>query len=86
MSADGVDQNTEVARCFWHDVDEPYTPRVDYKACSECWHVWPTEADFLADVANTYRDIYQGEPEALAAALARPADDWFHCPLCAHDF
>lgn len=79
---------TEVARCFWHNVDEPYTPGVDYKACGECWHVWPTEADFRRDVQLLAEQMNTSRFRGDSPAWVVPDDlsTVFACPLCAHDF
>lgn len=73
---------TEVARCYIHNVDEPYTPGVDYRACGECWHVWSTEAAFRVDVDQLYTEMEGTRVEDAPADLTKV----YSCPLCAHDF
>lgn len=66
--------------CFFHGY-EPTLPG-DYKACGECWHVWRTEAEFAADVAQVYRELARaGYPQGEIPAL----DQISACPLCTHD-
>jgi hypothetical protein len=79
---------TEFARCFWHHVDEPYTPGVDYLACGECWHVWPTEADFRRDVDQLCAEMNNSPWRESEPDWVTPTDlsKVYSCPLCSHDF
>lgn len=82
---------TEVAMCFEHGVDESFTPGVDFLACGECWHVWPTQADFQKDVEKLYEEMNNlqwreiDDPEWIVPSRATTANI-FSCPLCAHDW
>lgn len=51
---------------------EPIAPDGGYRTCQECWHHWPTKADFVADVRKWGEDE---DPDAQTM-----------CPLCAHDW
>lgn len=59
--------------CYSHCRSEPGPY---FKACGECFHAFPTEADLIAD--------------DLAAdgggGTARRAEDIWSCPHCLHDF
>jgi hypothetical protein len=66
---------SQIITCQIHQRPEPDLPG-DFKACGECWHVWRTEAEFRADLAE-----WHGE-----AAWTMPLDQVWACPLCTHDF
>lgn len=60
--------------------NQPEPPQPDdFLYCSECWHVFRTEADLvLAD--QKVRARITGE-----AVPPRPSEDIWVCPMCAHD-
>lgn len=63
--------------CLIHNVPETWHERTSFKACGECWHVWQTETEFRADLAEWY-----GRDKAAVMDL----DMVWSCPLCIHDF
>lgn len=77
--------------CLTHDVDEECTPE-SYTWCAECWHIFPTVADLLADHAALVERLNAhpiNPPPGFSApplvAKTDPDQIW-SCPHCAHDF
>lgn len=68
-------------RCQIHGVDEPDLDG-DFWACGECWHVWRSEADLLADLNARYAEFNSG----LSSINTFNAARYPTCPLCAHDW
>lgn len=71
--------------CVIHGVDEDDTGA--HRTCAECWHVWKTEAELLADHNRVMREVAAccGIPQPLGDL--RPGEGVLIriCPLCAHD-
>ena len=65
--------------CWWHG-PEPI-PEGAYKVCGECWHCWPTAADFEADAQKMIDEI-GGMTSPWPGGLTTLT----FCPLCSHDF
>lgn len=63
--------------CFIHGIEEPFREG-DYRVCGECWHVFRTPEELVAETAK-----YFDHPEAPPVPTA---DEIWTCPLCAHDF
>jgi hypothetical protein len=63
------------SHCCWHDVDEP---QGGYRTCFECWHVYQTAAELLA------------EHNKVLASLGLPPEtdvERVHCcPFCTHSW
>jgi hypothetical protein len=80
--------DTPIPVCQIHNAPEPSLPG-DYRACGECWHVWRTHEEYVADVAAMDRQM--NEYEVADTGMWGPAwntdpDELAFCPLCSHDF
>ena len=68
--------------CCSHGEDEPQEPC--YRACGECYHVFPTAADLVRD--------HNAEVQAMMARwggellTAQHVDEILSCPWCSHNW
>lgn len=70
------------SHCYSHNEDEPQKPC--YRACGECFHIFPTAADLVRD--------HNAEVQVMMARwggqllVAADAGEIHSCPHCAHSF
>lgn len=78
----------EELQCQIHHVIEVYLHGRDYKVCGECWHVWPTEADFRRDCEALAMEMNTSPWRGNDPEWTTPDDlsKVYSCPLCSHDF
>jgi hypothetical protein len=64
--------------CYSHNAHEPI-PEKYYRICGECWHVFVTPEELMAEHNNRLDEV--GAPLGGCTVDQIPC-----CPLCTHDF
>lgn len=85
--------------CMIHNRSEPVRPG-DYRICGECWHVFRTAEELVAETHRAELDSWKFWRSAAAVQQPAERERWlatalperrdpekiFACPHCTHDF
>lgn len=73
--------------CWSHGRSEPMGADI-YRMCGECFHVFPTEAELIADHNRELAEMRKRHSDEASAEMpdATSGEEIWSCPHCIHDF